>query len=437
MACDRVRPATSPVNPRLLVVVTALTSLVVGGCSAPPAMPPPANSGANDLVAPTAGKGVQYRMVTQIPAGADVERCQFFVAPPEGITIGRELVKYVAGSHHVLLYTTDYKSVPTKGRDGQAIDTSGVFDCLNGPNADWDLTGLVALAQSPDAPPIVDLPPGIAFSVAPGAVLLMNTHYVNASPKAVDTDVRVNLYTVPRAEVKQEAGVLFFYNPFIRVPASGEASARMSCPVTRDITLLNLQSHMHRRAVNHVADLSDDKGQRIETLFQGKEWEGVKMATFPGGKPLKAGTAIDYRCDYKNPEDRMVKQGAKSSDEMCMSIGLYYPKSDSLEHCRREGLTMPSSAATYIGSGTANCLETLLCSVNSKSEGDFYGCVVDSCAANARQVTAVLQCRFAVAFEPNGVCRKQCSGPDTKDCSPCIQAQCKAQIDGCTAARCS
>ena len=51
----------------------------------------------------------------------------------------------------------------------------------------------------------------------------MNTHYLNATGKALETDARVNVYTIPAAEVKTEGGQI------IRVeahPIPGERAQR-------------------------------------------------------------------------------------------------------------------------------------------------------------------------------------------------------------------
>ena len=42
-------------------------------------------------------------------------------------------------------------------------------------------------------------------------------------------------------------------------PGDVQASARMSCKVTTDITLTNVQSHMHKRGMNYQADLRDER----------------------------------------------------------------------------------------------------------------------------------------------------------------------------------
>jgi hypothetical protein len=71
-----------------------------------------------------------------------------------------------------------------------------------------------------------ELPAGVAVAVAPGAVLAMSTHYLNATPSPIEVDSRINLYTIPEDDVSIEAGVLYFDNPIIHVPAHGASTAR-------------------------------------------------------------------------------------------------------------------------------------------------------------------------------------------------------------------
>src|SRR5262249_44865372 len=159
------------------------------------------------------------------------------------------------------------------------------------------------------AGPDVELPPGVAIRVPGGSVLLMNTHYLNASSEPLDTDTRMNLYSIPDAEVKAEGGFLTFYDPFIRVPALGSSSARMRSPVPHDVNLVSLTSHMHRRGVGFRADLVDARGQTGETLYQTRQWQDVPVQRWAQGKAISAGSTIDYRCDFENPESRVVAQG--------------------------------------------------------------------------------------------------------------------------------
>jgi hypothetical protein len=253
---------------------------------------------------------------------------------------------------------------------------------------------------------------------------------VNASASDLETDARINLYTIPKEQVVEEAGLLFYYNPFIHLPAGGEGTARMRCPVSKDISIVNVQSHMHRRGMNFVADLTDGSGAKIEELYTNTEWEEVPVKKFEPLFKVKAGQAIDYRCDYQNPESHEVNQGPTTKDEMCMLLGAYYPRDENLETCRDDTGFLN---ATWIGNGTADGAASVACFVGAKSSGEYFGCVVDSCPAIGSELTDYVLCQFSGGF---GACGKECSGPDTSMCGTCIETACKPQTDAINAATC-
>jgi hypothetical protein len=423
IACLKVR---GPFSASLPLALLAL----LGGCASdeqpqpPPTMQPEPQP---PLAPPPSGQGVQYKMLTELQPGQEIERCQFVVAPPEGLNINHDEVRYTAGSHHVLLYLTPYPTVPTTDNHGQTRDTSGVFDCAFGATADWSVSGVVAGAQSSGGGSMVSLPPDVAVKVPGGAVMLMNTHYLNANPKPLMAEARINVYTIPSAQMKQEGGVLFFYNPIISIAAGSTATARMRCAVDTDIVLTNIQSHMHRRAVNYEALLSDPSGQKVESLYKNDDWENVPVKKFEPGKPVAAGSTFDYHCDYKNSETHDIRQGPSTKDEMCMLIGSYYPRNRQIEGCQR---------ATWYGNGNKSCNVSLGCAVGalgSNSFSDVIDCVADSCSSVGKQLTDAL---FCVLEQSGSGCRTQCQGPGGGDCQACIAAACQPATDACKAATC-
>jgi hypothetical protein len=409
----------------LMAVLLAFPAVI--GCSSDPASPP-----AEDLLAPPAeGTGVQFRMVTSIDPGQETERCQFFVAPEEGMYVNRETVRFTKGSHHVLVYTTPYKVIPTTTEAGVEVDSSGVMDCPNGASEDWELTGVLGGSQSYDGDSMLNaLPEGVAVQIQPGAVLLMNTHYLNASSEMLETDARVNFYTMPKEDVKEEAGLLFYYNPFIHVPANGTSTARMRCPVTKDISIVNVQSHMHKRGVGFVADLTDGDGKKIEEIYTNTEWEAVPVKKFDPLLQVKAGQALDYRCDYQNTEARDIIQGATTKDEMCMLIGAYYPRDEKLENCVDDSGFF---GGTWIGSGEANGADTMSCLGAATSDASFYSCIVNSCPSISEEVSDLIRCQ---ATGGNGACLIDCGGGDQQACGSCIQKACEADVTAVSAATC-
>jgi hypothetical protein len=387
-----------------------------------------------DLAPPDPAKGVQLKMVSPLLPGVETERCQFFQVPAEGWYINKQDIRYTPGSHHVLLFTTTYTTIPTVNIRNETINTSGVFECKNGAAGDWLIDGVAGGAQKGDAPAAVNgLPEDTAFILKPGTVLIMNTHYLNASPNELQTDARINLYFADRAKVKREAGILFFYNPFIYVPGQQQATAQRSCPVLKDINLVNGQSHMHKRGVSYTANLVDSTGKVMDELYQGGEWEQVVLREYGGtGKLLPAGTSIDYKCGYNNKETRNIIQGLTTRDEMCMFVGLYYPRDPQTEFCALMSDRVSATrflGGTWTGSGALGGRDTMACITSADSNESLFHCVTSSCAKISKPMSGALGCLASGNFG-------KCDGKTGPDRSGCLMQGCGEQMAALSQASC-
>lgn len=410
-------------NRAVQTLITVAAFATLGACGGGADMTPQPS----ELEPPAPGQGIQFKMVSTIAPGQEIERCQFVQAPVEGLNINHQEVRYTPGSHHVLLYSTSYLSIPTKDTHGVTRDTSGVMDCPLGATNDWQINGVLGGAQSIHGGSLVSLPADTAVKVPGNAVLLINTHYLNASTKELTAEARINLYTIPDEQMKREGGVLFFYNPFIRVPAASKASARLRCRMNKEITIANVQSHMHRRGVGYKAQLLDANANPVETLYTNTEWEEVPVKEFTPVKVVPAGSYLDYQCDYNNPENRTVLQGPSTKDEMCMLLGSYYPRSDEDAFCMDP---------VFVGGGTKGCAESLKCSLDAakvQNNDGFFGCVVDSCAGAAQPFTDALSCYLN---RGGGTCQTSCDDPTSAGCLDCVQKSCQPKSDACLAAKC-
>lgn len=357
------------------------------------------------LAPPPEGQGVQFKMVTSIPAGTEVEHCQFVRAPAEGLNVNRDEIKFTTGSHHVLLYLTPYTDIPVATEDGRAVDTSKVFDCSEGVIFDWQVSNLIAGSQNATGESIVNFPSDVAMKVPPNAVLLMNVHYVNAQPEAIEPEVRINVHSIPDEQVKIQGGMLFWFNPLIRVDPMGSGLAKMSCPLPHDVTLGNAQSHMHRRGVDYEAVRIAPDGAR-EVIYESTAWEGVPVKEWEPGLSVAAGSRIEYFCGYQNPEARTVYQGPKSSDEMCMFISSYWPAKNEVSNCAVDPNDVQNTQnlnADWIGQGTQTCTQTLVCIQGIEGEG-FYGflhgltdCVLASRPESSEVVSDGVRCLMTKA----------------------------------------
>ena len=88
-----------------------------------------------------------------------------------------------------------------------------------------------------------------------------------------------------------------------------------------------------QRADRLIADDQHVPGEPLvdgPVLYQNTSWQQVPVTRFDGGLAVPARSWIDYWCDYANPESRDVYQGTRSTDEMCMLIGSYYPADPAL-----------------------------------------------------------------------------------------------------------
>jgi len=376
----------------LLLSIAALV-----GCGGTDTNPTP-TPGVEELLAPPPeGEGIQFKMVTELAAGTEGEHCMFVRGPVDGMFVNRDEVRYSKGSHHVLVYETSYNDIPTAKEDGTKIDTSGVFDCSDGATNGWAVTKLIGGSQNADGTSMLSFPPGVAMKVRPNAVLLMNAHYVNATNEPLTPEVRVNMYTIPEAEVKTEGDILFLYNPFIYAAANGVGRARMQCPIHTDITIQNVQSHMHARGVGYEARIMGE----ATPFYTNTAWEGVPVKDFGEGLKVKAGSFFDYHCDYKNAGSNDIFQGPRSTDEMCMLIGSYYPADPYTSNCQRD-TSVPVGAtvvgADWVGNGAATCSETFSCVQQALGGGKglqgLTVCVSGSDPAVSKEMSASIRCLF-------------------------------------------
>jgi hypothetical protein len=358
-------------------------------------------------------------MQTTIAASTEDERCKF-VQTTEDMWVNHEDVRYTPGSHHFILWNTPYTSIPTTNNQGETVDTTQVFDCVGGPAAAWNTSQLVGGAQAADAPPALsDLPANVALHIPSGSVLVMDLHVLNVSMAPLDPVVLINLDTIPKSQVTQEAGMFFFYNPFIVVPPNASAKAHMSCPVTSDVTLATVQTHMHKWGLGGVVNLEDSTGAQVQQLYTSTVWTDPPVTQWPSpGMALTAGQQIDYECNYENTGTTEVIQGlSAATNEMCVLLGAYYPRDTKFESCSTTGnFNDESSAATYIGSGTTSCSDSLTCLGSATTDASFFSCMVDSCPGAAVPLTAALACFNANSNNAQTACATQAA--------QCIEATC-------------
>jgi hypothetical protein len=343
---------------------------------------------------------IHLELTTTIAPGAEVEHCRFVTV--EDAWVSRDEITFSLGSHHVLVFQTPYATIPTQKEDGTPVDTSGVFDCSDGATNGWRITKLIGGSQNANGDSVLAFPDGVGVHV--GGVLLINAHYVNASDDPITPVVSIDLHTMDAGDVHTEGDILFLYNPLIGIAPGATSRARWSCPVYADITIANAQSHMHARGTGYQAAIA---GQA--PFYVNDAWEGVPVQRYTN-LVVHAGERLDYHCDYRNTENRAIYQGPRSTDEMCMLIGSYYPAEPFTASCLDASGQLPGG--DWIGNGTATCAATLGCLQTASDLPAITDCMLAADPAVAPQSSALLRCMM-IASDPGAQCGAEiaaCSG---------------------------
>ncbi|MET0384865.1 MAG: hypothetical protein ABW321_02845 [Polyangiales bacterium] len=266
---------------------------------------------------------ISYALDVEVPPGGEMLRCIYAQIPTDRGVVAVPFVEshYTPGSHHLLAYRSNLTEIPE--------GNTGVWDCDDGA---WqvNMRGSYYEAQRPDEEH--RLPDGIAHKFQPGEVLIVQAHYINASDTELKAHVEMTLHPSDPAEVKEEAGTIFFNNARINLPPHGTAETDMNCPLNQDINLALLWSHMHKRGVHFKVETDDAEAiERVgsSTLYEETDWAEPAQKAYPTDPPLvlHAGTNIKFGCKFENKGDATYTFGNSAEhNEMCILHGMYWPR---------------------------------------------------------------------------------------------------------------
>ncbi len=353
--------------------------------------------------------------------GVETTQCKLVALPDtNSFAVGFEH-DLSMGSHHIVLYRTDLTAIPVGG--------DVPHDCYDTPTADMlHVTGVLYGSQVPKGR--VALPAGVGLPLGAGAIVLLQTHYLNATTAPLAASATIRLDT-RQDGITERAGILAFYDGMIHVPAGGRAQASMSCAIPNDVTLLAVFAHEHARGAGFRAWI-DEPNAPLSTspFYTSADW--VHPSPLAGPVSVRAGSRVRFACDYDNHDGtRDYYQGLSAQDdEMCAFGGLYFP-------------AMPETAdycfdKDRLGTGTKTCNEALKCRrqcpTDAALEHDglspcLQTCYVDSCPSATKPLLAVGSCT-----QTN--CAAACALRPSAACDACVNTKCASQVDACNAAPC-
>jgi hypothetical protein len=408
---ERAREKTGNMRHLSLALVTFAL-----GCSSEVTTPSDATDFDHDVV---------VSMSLTVKPGEELHKCQLVTLPTDSeLEVVSFSHKYTSGSHHFLVFATDLETIPA--------DMRGQYDCVNGDESIMEHTrGILYGAQSAAA--TFPLPPGVGFKMKAHQVLLLQAHYLNPTAAEVPATIRAGFDTAPAAQIREHAGFMLFYDPFIYVPAQSSATSGIRCSVPNDINLIAAFTHYHQRGTAMRVWVDPSMSQESATPFhETHDWEHPE--DFHGPLAVPAGSAFRFECAYTNPEAVDVFQGPNAAtSEMCVFAGLYYPQAKGdFDNCADLSIT---------GHGAETCGSVLPCVQSCPASdaprftngGVLVGACWERCIARGCQgaVDKVLPVSFCVSEK----CSAECSTLDNT-CTACATSQCATEIGACVAQQC-
>jgi hypothetical protein len=170
---------------------------------------------------------------------------------------------------------------------------------------------------------------------------------------------------------------------------------------------------MHKRGVGYEASVMGSS-----PFYMNDKWEGVPVEKFDPGMTVKAGSTFDYYCDYKNTEAHDVYQGPRTTDEMCMLIGSYYPADPATSYCA-DAKGNQFMGGAWVGQGTATCKQTWECiqTKTANSQQPIQGLTECMLSANpnvANETSALTICLMENQMNPGAACGAQIAACNAK-----------------------
>ena len=206
---------------------------------------------------------VTFSVSSQVPADQDQHLCRY-VAIPNGATFLTGFSYALSnGFHHLFAFQTDLQSMPAGG--------DALVDCYVGSPGPMDHARATVFGGE-TATGSFSLPAGVGLPVTPGQVLVLQSHFLNATAGPLDVEGSLT-FDYSATDPGQHAGAFFFFDLFIDVGIAQTGQATMRCHVPSDITVLTTVGAAYSRAIGFEAFV-DGAGQppTPDPFYQAEGW---------------------------------------------------------------------------------------------------------------------------------------------------------------------
>jgi hypothetical protein len=273
----------------------------------------------------------------EVPAGTETQRCYFFEVPSdEPVLVHRFEIAQNDGTHHMNVFRVR----TLRGLSGAPGESVLEGECWTSSNwSDWPLvvnsqeSGGHVNPQDPDSHDGYtnwELPAGVAMRFEPRELLMLQTHYVNATTQKTPLHgkVLVNFHTAAADGVDAQVGTAFATNQSIRIcPGETNKLFEATCRIAQadPVTIIAANSHFHSRGTRFAISVFDPSGAVSAPFYETDQWRDPPMS-WGLDIPVPANGGIRYRCEYSVPADAC----GDPDDQCCFTFG---GKVEFQEHC--------------------------------------------------------------------------------------------------------
>jgi hypothetical protein len=166
-------------------------------------------------------------------------------------------------------------------------------------------------------------PAGVALKVPPITALDLNAHYFNKQATNLTGENYINMYTVPQANVVNEAQSINFANYNFFIPANSRKTISTDYTFAKAVTVITLTSHFHKLGEKFQIKILGGP-RNGEVVYENTDWEHPLVINLTTPIQLKAGEGLTSVVTYNNTTSKTVNFGLTSEDEMNIIFGYYY-----------------------------------------------------------------------------------------------------------------
>lgn len=253
--------------------------------------------------------------VKSLPPGTNEEYCQWVALPADQ---DRDVLSLMGvqsrGGHHAVLYASTRM---------QPVGESHV--CTEDDMVSFSFLG--AIGGEGMATDLAGLPSGLFFRLRKGLSLVINGHYLNASPNTIDGQAVIDVKFADPSPDHTVADLFANNGAGFSVDPGETASYDVNCKLEQDMSFAMLTNHMHEYGISAMSELIKSDGTHVE-LVNDSVWPpeqkfNPRYVRFSKTEPMlaKKGDVYHTRCTWKNTTGSTLA----FPSEMCAGVGFYFP----------------------------------------------------------------------------------------------------------------